>query len=396
MLVNKYSTIEDLKSAKGVSSFEITKDVALDFSVLEFILKKFPRAKITILSGYDKKQLYSAYDTLYTEEETKVLANNANLAHQKYGRTLTFDGMFSVSQAIAASRKINTIVDKIESAKINSEPLSPFEKFVYAYSYVTERVYLEVDKNQPSSLSRNLISVLNGDKIVCVGFANMLATILNRLGIPCTTECVVCYDNASKRYSNHAICVLRMIDPKYDLNGIYNSNPTADCSKTTVNYLGKISFSNALVKRDHFAFTHSKPMLMSKTLVKSAGKTQNFEDVKQYSYDMPIIMSYLFPEMTDAFSARNFFEPENNDCLGMVSNEHELYAGHEFEVKIFNEPYKDYFDTLTNSARFVSQNDFFRAANNIYLANGNNPQISKSLATKLLRNTRIVEPKIFD
>ena len=39
--------------------------------------------------------------------------------------------------------------------------------------------------------SRNLVKVLNGDKIVCIGYASMLAELCKRIDIPCIVQLAV-------------------------------------------------------------------------------------------------------------------------------------------------------------------------------------------------------------
>ena len=122
---------------------EIAKDIALDADLLDSIFKQFPNSKVTILSGYDKRQLYPFFDGLYTEEESIVLAQNINQIKQTYNRDITFDEGFSVGQALKASRTINNIVKEISEARLDRKPLSPYEKFLWAYQFVTDRVYSE-------------------------------------------------------------------------------------------------------------------------------------------------------------------------------------------------------------------------------------------------------------
>jgi hypothetical protein len=220
MFISKDTTREEFEFVYDGKLFTITKDIALDRDYLDFLCSTYPNSKITIHSGYSV--VYSSTKTLYDEKETTVLADNANYVLKKYGKELTFDEDFSVKQAITASRKINNIVKSINETNINGEPLSPFEKFILAYRYVTDRIYKEVDDGEDLSKSRSLISVLNGDKIVCAGYANLLATILDRLGIPCTTQCMIIFDENLKAYGNHATCLVRMVDPKYNIDGIYH------------------------------------------------------------------------------------------------------------------------------------------------------------------------------
>ena len=135
--------------------------------------------------------------------------------------------------AIIASRKINTVVRDITEARIDGKPLSNYEKFLWAYQFVTDRVYTEEGTNQDPSISRNLVSVLSSDKIVCVGFASMLCTILTRLGIPCAYQSEISFDPSANIYVNHATCAIRIDDAIYIKHGIYDALPICSCATAT-------------------------------------------------------------------------------------------------------------------------------------------------------------------
>ena len=63
--------------------------------------------------------------------------------------------------------------------------LSPLETVLYVYDLVRERKYQEEGANECHTKSRDLTSVLLGDKIVCAGFVNLFNTILEKLDIKC-------------------------------------------------------------------------------------------------------------------------------------------------------------------------------------------------------------------
>lgn len=92
MLVNKFTTEEDLRNMQDGEYIKITKDVALNFGMLEFLMKSFPNSNITIMSGFDRNQIYSAHDTLYDEEETKILFDNVARAFDEFDKEILFDG----------------------------------------------------------------------------------------------------------------------------------------------------------------------------------------------------------------------------------------------------------------------------------------------------------------
>lgn len=221
MLVTKNTPISAIEYTETIF---IDKEVSLDTHFLEQIMQTFPLSKI-IIQTYDL-EMHTGVDSsvLYTTEELETLAKNTNLAKEKYNKNLTFDDGFSVEQAIEASGKINDMAEFINNAKINGEPLSPLEKYTLAYSLITKKLYTKSESIQGS---RNIISVLTGDEIVCAGFASALATICGKIGVPCAYRGCVVFDG--EKNENHANCIVRIDDNKYDIHGIFNADPTWDC-----------------------------------------------------------------------------------------------------------------------------------------------------------------------
>lgn len=282
----------------------ITKEIALDAEKMTYLTTKYPESHIDILSGYDKKQIYSNPDTLYTEEETRVLVKNVNIVKEKTGKTVTFDNQFTLEEALNASRHINDVVETIKNARVQGRELSPYEKFMYAYSYVTNRVYTKEGEKEDSAKSRSLISVLNGDKIVCVGFANLLSTLCKRLDIPCTLmpACTEENKDGKKEFTNHLACAVRIEDPLYKLSGIYYSDPTADSISAET---GKTSFTMSLNRYDDLPMLSGDSVIhLQKKLDVASYRMSNpyLKLTRDDIYETDLILSYLFPEKTQGNS----------------------------------------------------------------------------------------------
>jgi len=106
--------------------------------------------------------------------------------------------------------------------QIRTYHLSPLEEIMYAYDFARDRIYIEEEKFEQPSTSRDLTSVLLGNKIVCVGYAKILDVVLNCLGYTSAVykiRTINCY---------HAINIVYLKDDTYNLNGIYFFDPTAD------------------------------------------------------------------------------------------------------------------------------------------------------------------------
>lgn len=121
---------------------------------------------------------------------------------------------------------INEIV-----AKVKKYNLSPLEQVMYAYDLVRDRIYVHEDKNEDYSVSRDLSSVLSGDKIVCVGFANILDKVLQNLGIK--SEMVYLLNRGTT--TGHVRNAIYIKDDKYDIEAMYYLDPTWDCKRVNGN-----------------------------------------------------------------------------------------------------------------------------------------------------------------
>ncbi|MBE6141147.1 MAG: hypothetical protein E7172_06460 [Firmicutes bacterium] len=104
---------------------------------------------------------------------------------------------------------------------------SPAEIVYYVYDLVRNQVYQEENDNEDPSVSRDLNKVLNGDKIVCVGFAKKMVSICNFLQINAEVQN---WDSITEDVG-HATVNVYIDDPKYKIKGIYTFDPTADSKK---------------------------------------------------------------------------------------------------------------------------------------------------------------------
>ncbi len=218
--------------------FVINKEMSLDFKLLKMIvsLKDEFNVKIASLD-------FNTWESiLYTKDEVYVLLKNAEQLKKLYNFDLTFEGEFTVEQAVFASLQIDKWANEINNAKVNGYPLSPFEKFLYAYSICTQFKY---NPSENGLQSRSLIGVINSNYIVCVGYANLLKELCERIRIKCLNQRIKI--NGENEVSHLNCCVL-LEDEKYNIKGVYYSDPCWDNSHfgkyaNTINY-SLITYSN--------------------------------------------------------------------------------------------------------------------------------------------------------
>ena len=132
-------------------------------------------------------------------------------------------GSISIIQYMETYEKLYEII-----LTIKKYDLSPIEQLMYVYDIVRDRIYNEeTDGNAKSS--RNLSNVLNGDKIVCAGFANIFDEICQNLGFKSLVY------KLGNKDDWHARNIVYVNDPKYKINGIYFFDATWDCKKNESN-----------------------------------------------------------------------------------------------------------------------------------------------------------------
>lgn len=174
--------------------------------------------------------------------------------------------------------------------------LSPYEKFLYAYNITKHyKKYNEVDENDDKFNSRKLYKIIDNDEyMVCVGYANMFQDLLTKLGINSTTYSVgvdVGFDSldalseysedAISKYGGHSRVIVNLVDPKYGIDGIYQSDPTWDNVIGEDSYIySTMTFDEAhLAKRYLYQDNSEYSLLSSNTLEEFYNNVNKYMDM---------------------------------------------------------------------------------------------------------------------
>ena len=154
--------------------------------------------------------------------------------------------MVDGNQELVSITQYSQTVDAIDSIieKINRYNYSPLEQLILAYDLIRDRFYVKEDETEDYSVSRDLTSSLLGDKIVCVGFANIFDAVCKKLGF---NSMIFLLNNKHDTTSGHARNMVYMIDEKYGIEGIYFFDPTVDCKK---DYFNSFLYSYRLFAKD--------------------------------------------------------------------------------------------------------------------------------------------------
>ena len=111
---------------------------------------------------------------------------------------------------------------------------SQIEQIMYVYDLVRDRIYVKEKSGESRNNSRDLTSVLLGDKIVCLGFSNIFDAIMQKLNIKSRIYILNPTENGKFK---HARNVVYVNDDKYNINGIFFFDTTWDCKKDDNKFL---------------------------------------------------------------------------------------------------------------------------------------------------------------
>lgn len=239
-LNNKYTSLENsiaeyLDKRKKVKSLKIVLVVEKDY-LLDSSFKRNFTSLLDKLSSYN---IYPHNITVTMEEsqrrfessEWQKIKDAEALLSQK-GVQFGFEDMaktWSIKQVEKANSQVTVIADQIRKSN-----LSPYEKLLMAYLKVTSRRYASEDSDQHYSESRSVFGILNSDKIVCVGFSELLMAIMQEVGdenIQLFSNSVACSSDGKTINAFHANLIVYINDESKGINGYYYLDPTWDCAK---------------------------------------------------------------------------------------------------------------------------------------------------------------------
>ena len=141
---------------------------------------------------------------------------------------------------------------------------SPFEKFIYVYNMTKNfKQYKEVEDNRANipeylmvaqkSQSRYLHEILFNDYMVCVGYAKMLIDFLHKIGIQTTDQGIdvaINDEGEELKTGGHARVISHIVDPKYNIDGYYISDPTLD-NNIELDFYNHLALTSKEVNSEH-------------------------------------------------------------------------------------------------------------------------------------------------
>lgn len=162
----------------------------------------------------------------FTQEEIEKINNLENYFKKlqiKFGLE-DLENSFNASEIINANKKVKNM-----SNKIRIDKLSPLEKLLETYLFVTYRKFNDVNNDEHYSLSRSLYGVLNTNKICCIGYSVLLNELIENIkddNIKIYKNLVATSSDNINLKGYHENLIIHIKDEKYKLNGYYYLDPT--------------------------------------------------------------------------------------------------------------------------------------------------------------------------
>lgn len=267
---------------------------------------------------------------------------------------------YPYQQYLEEEKKLDSMVEPIKNAN-----LSPLEKYIAVYNIVKNfKPYKENTENP--EYSRYLRYILDNKYMVCVGYAKLLEVLLDKVGIS-TQHLSVSVDTSYKKgftleekpveYAGHARVIVNLDDDKYNIHGLYMSDPTWD-NNLENNYLNhaimtfdKMQISDILFEYNTYSdiildihnfqeFNDQVNFLLKRTLNQYSILTQNktFKEKLLYSYKdvtTSVIDSFNCDPKSQEYYKKLKNCQEENDYINLLTE-----IGHYLVTRI-NQPIKD-------------------------------------------------------
>ena len=244
-------------------------------------------------------------------------------------------------------------IDEV-SSKEEKHNFSQLEKLMYIFDIVRDRKYILENKDEEKKVSRDLTSVLKGDKIVCLGFSEIFDKICRRLGMVSNVE-LYCPTDDSK--IGHARNEVYVDDDKYNIKGIFFFDPTLGCKSKDDN--------------SHFDsyFSFAKPYHFFKAY--DIFNKRNYESVR-----IKLLEQYISKDSNGRISTKNMLnysiEYKNITGIELFTNQESsslfvLYVLNKKELP--DELYDEYNKRISKSLRLLfselSKEDFLKILTNV-------------------------------
>lgn len=346
--INSNITDEEISKFKNNDNLTIIIENDEEFEEdyykkIKKIIKKIDglNINITIKIECHKRSLFNKYFSNMEIKNINLLINNDS-----------YD--YSYEEYLEEESILNSMLEEL-----NSNICTPFEKYVWVYNIVKNfKQYKEEGENEDKHLSRNIKHILKNDYIVCVGYAKLFKELLDKVGIEAqiyNTSFDTSYDNGFTledkplNFEGHSRLLVNLVDPKYNIDGFYISDPTWDNNDTydlygnmimPFDYMQKSKELFKLEDIDYFLDVHSsqefhqKIKILAHKIYEQKRKNQEDSNNPRQKYENDILETHYYIINLILNTIKNI-DYDTYLQLYEIWNE-KLYNENNFEIQINN------------------------------------------------------------
>lgn len=266
---------------------------------------------------------------------------------------------------------------------MNGESLSPLEKFICAFNYVSDFAYNEEDLSDGDTLdtSRDIEGIYSTRRIVCYGYANLLSHICDRLGIPCLMQYILIEKHANGDESvtggeAHENNLVFLKDEKYGIDGVFYVDACWDAFEKY--NAGFMVNPNPNYKKYNWCIIP-------------------YEDPQFYSHSTKVIKYVPEPQYTGLIGLNDY---EGNcvrlrEYLGLSDDELRTLEERDDYIDLMPE-IKVLVKTKISKTTPISPTHFYEAIKIVEQARGLSPQSAETIARQTMRYNAFMSQCYFD
>ena len=358
VLSNSYKRLQTTNTLYISDTIKLTEEELENFKYLKY-LNKEASIEINAIDSDTLDKVITGLIKNNVPNKIKIKLNDKNRAYfnstiaSKLPNpslvTINCNGEYPLEEYIGYEKRLDALIEPAKN-------LSPLERYLYAYNVVKKfKPYKEAENSKDES--RNLYKILDNEYMVCVGYSTMLIDLLRRLGINAyelsvgvntgyddvLNDALEIGDNYAKK-DGHARLQVKLEDPKYNIKGIYNVDPTWD------NNMEDDLYMHTLMTSEEY----------------NSLNRENFRNI--YDHD-EILESKTIEEF---YNRVNYFL--DFDRKRLIQEEKDFV---EKSYKLIDDPNKD---NIIDKINFILKTDYNLGNHNFYMGNLDRDKVVKEIA----------------
>lgn len=248
--------------------------------------------------------------------------------------------------------------EEFERLVLPAKDYSMFEKYIYAYDIVKNYRPYKEDINDGRS-SRDPYCILESDFLVCTGFSLLFGHLLDKLEIPSIyLESVISKTENESDKIRHARRYSYLYDPKYEIDGLYISDPTWDNNDKYDLYEYVALTPQEMEEKEDFDW------LIEDSVFYARNKEELIK-MLEVLYRRSINNDFLIFLQEKILKKIEILDPKRKEKIRKLENELLNTKDISEKINILNEEFFDYFLTLTHSIK-ISEEKLKSALEAIY------------------------------